>query len=181
MDIQNLGSNSEGSNIEIREIIHKECMVLVGVGNFVVKFLRQSEQSHNSTAHTERAIGTVISYYEHTHGRGHGMGRDIDISRTLRGVTIGLRKLYPTAPMVMVPLHANDMRAIRRIMDTNNFRHVTYWALWASQWQLFMRRSDILRPSDEKDRKWDPTKEYHIRRVKWEDVSKPIMVVSGPK
>lgn len=79
------------------------------------------------------------------HGRYPGPGKGIHFTRTLRGVTRGLRKLYPVTSMVRVPLLVVYMRAIRGVMNMNNLKDVTYWALWASQWQAFIRGSDILR------------------------------------
>lgn len=58
-----------------------------------------------------------------------GTARRVDFKRTLRGVTREWRKLYPTTPMVRVSLLVHDMRAIRNVMDMNNIRDVTYWAL----------------------------------------------------
>lgn len=33
---------------------------------------------------------------------------------------------------------------------------------------VFTRSSDILRPSDDKARQWDPVKDTHVGRIMWE-------------
>lgn len=62
------------------------------------------------------------------------------------------------------------MRAIRAVMKLDEVRDLTYWALWASKLQGVMRSSDILRPSDDKARHWDPSTDTHVGRITWEDV-----------
>lgn len=110
------------------------------------------------------------SYYEHMNGRAPGAGRGVDFIRTLRKVTRGLRKLYPSTPMLRISLLADDMRAIRAVMQLDDLKDLTYCARLASQFQGVMRSSNILRPSDGKARRWDPKKDTHVGRITWEDV-----------
>lgn len=145
-------------------------MVIAGFARFLVTYPRLVEQSYNSAVYAERAVSAVRNYDEHMDGRSLGKRRGIYFKRTLHGVTLGLRKLDRTTPMVTVPLLAGDMRAIRKVMDVNNIRDVTYWALWASKWQGIMRGSDVLRPTKDKTRKLDPTKDTHVGRVTLEEV-----------
>lgn len=63
------------------------------------------------------------------------------------------------------------MHAIRSVMRLDNLKDLTYWALWTSQWQGGMRSSDILRPNDDKSRRWDPARDMHVGRITYEDVN----------
>lgn len=40
-----------------------------------------------------------------------------------------------------------------------------------SQWQALLRASDMLRPMGEGKRKWDPKKDTHLGRLRWEKTS----------
>lgn len=55
-------------------------------------------------------------------------------------------------------------------MNLDNIKELTKWALWASQWKGAMRSSDVLRPSDDKARPLNPSKDTPVRRVTWERV-----------
>lgn len=154
-----------------KEAVRRECMILSGFASYAVAYPRKSKQRYNSAAYAERAVSAVRSYYEHMHGRVPGAGNGVDFTSTLRGVTRGLRKLYPTAQTMRVPLLADDRRAIRGVMDCSKLLDITFWALWASQWQGVMRSSDILRPTTDKDRKWMPSKDTHVGRILWEPVN----------
>lgn len=148
----------------------QEFMVLTGFASFVVTYSRRSGKTHNSTANTERAVGAARDYYEYMNGWSPGTEHGVDFTRTLRGVTKGLRKRYQTTPMVRVLLLMDDMGSIRKAMDMSNLRDVTYWALSAPQWQGVMRGSECLLQSDDKARKWDPARYDNIGRVIWDDV-----------
>lgn len=62
------------------------------------------------------------------------------------------------------------MRAIRGVVKIGHVDDATLWAMWISQWQGVMRWSDILRPADQKPRRWDAAKDTHIGRFNWEVV-----------
>lgn len=126
IDMHSFGSYPQATESEAGELIRKEFLVLAGFASFVVTYPRRAGQSHNSTAHAERVVCVVRGYYENMYGRFLGMRRAADFIRTLRGVTRGLRKLYTTTPMVRVPLLADDLRAIRKVMDLKKVRHATY-------------------------------------------------------
>lgn len=126
IDMHSFGSNLQGTESETRELIRNKCLMLAGLASFVVTYPFRAGQSHNSTVHAERAVYAVRSYYEHIYGRSPVMGRGVDFTRTLRSVKLGLRKLYPTTPMVLVPLLEEYMRAIRKVMDLNNVIDATY-------------------------------------------------------
>lgn len=36
------------------------------------------------------------------------------------------------------------MQAMRAVMNLEDIKDLTYWALWASQWQGMIRSSDVL-------------------------------------
>lgn len=99
IDMQSFGAIPQGTTDEVRIAIRKECMTLAGFASFVMTYLRKAKQDQNSTAHAERAVGTVRGYYKHMNGRAPGNGRGIDFTRTLRGVTRALRNLYHSTPM----------------------------------------------------------------------------------
>lgn len=108
---QRFGVNPKASDDETREKIRREFMVPSGFASFVVTVPRRAKQVHDSTAQVKRSVGSVRGYYEHMNGRAPGAGLCIDFTRTLRCVTRGLRKLYPSSPTRMVPLLADDMHA----------------------------------------------------------------------
>lgn len=95
IDIENFGANPTGTDDEKRKCIRRDCMVLVGFAIFVATVPCRTKRVHNSTAQSERPIGSVRSYYEHTNRRTPGAGLGVDFTRTLRSVTRGLRELYP--------------------------------------------------------------------------------------
>lgn len=67
--------------------------------------------------------------------------------------------------MRRMPLLADDMRAIRAVMNLNSLNELTYWALWESHWKVFMRSSNVPRPSDDKLQRWNPTRDTHVGRI----------------
>lgn len=153
-----------------RAAIRKECMTVAGFASFLVTYPIKASQKHNSASHAERTVCTVRNYYLDMLCRTPGSRRDFDVTNTLRGVTRGLRKLYPTEPMSEVPLLAYDMWAIRRTMDLDYLRDLSYWALSAAQWHGFMRGSDILRPATDNNHKCQPGRNTHVGQIFWEPI-----------
>lgn len=151
--MDSFGTTPTGSDEERREIIRRECMVLEGFASFVVTVPGRANQAHNTTSHAERAVGTVRGYYEHMNGRSPGAALGVDFTRTLRGVGRGLRKLYPVEPTRRIPLLADDMHTIRAVMKLDNLKEL------------------VIRPPDDKSRRWDPARDTHIGRITWEDVN----------
>lgn len=121
IDMQSFGTDPTGTNSEIREAIRRECMVRAGFDSFVVMYPRKTKKAYNSTAHSERAVGTVRGYYEHMNGTGYG----VDFTRILRGVSRCLCKLYPAAPLSRIPLLSDYMRSIRAVMRMDYLKDVT--------------------------------------------------------
>lgn len=62
------------------------------------------------------------------------------------------------------------MRAIRKVMNIQEMEDATLWELWITQLQGVVRGSDILRPVDQNNRKWDVKKDTHLGRLKWDSV-----------
>lgn len=62
INIQKLGATPTGTVEEERDAVRKECMILAGFVSFVVAHPRREKQNHKSTAHAERAVGTVRGY-----------------------------------------------------------------------------------------------------------------------
>lgn len=60
---------------------------------------------------------------------------------------------------------------VKEVMNVTKLVNSTYWALRLSQWQVVMRGSDILRPKDQRTRKWDPVSDTHLGRVTWKEVN----------
>lgn len=115
-------------------------------------------------------MGTVHGYYKQMHGRATGVGRGVEFTRTLRGVSRGLKNFFPSTPLSRIPLLADEMREIRSVMSMDNLRDLTFWALWSAQWKGVMRSSDILRLTVEKAWRWDPAKGTYVGRFTCEDV-----------
>lgn len=87
-------------------------MVLAGFASFAFTVQGRANQTHNSTAHADRAVSVVLGYCEDMNGRVPGSGLAERFARTLRGATMGLRKLYTIAPMRRIPFLVDDIRAV---------------------------------------------------------------------
>lgn len=72
--------------------------------------------------------------------------------------------------MRRIPLLTDDMGAIRIAMNLEKLKDQTYWALLDSKWKGFLRGSDILRPTDDKELPWDPEQDTQRAIVTWEDI-----------
>lgn len=53
-------------------------------------------------------------------------------------------------------------------MNLRSYTEAALWVQWLSQGQGVMRGSDILRPTDQRARKWDPDCETQLNRIAWE-------------
>lgn len=168
--IESFGTEPTATSEEVQETIRKKCMAITGFARFLVMYPRKAKLAHNSTANPERVVGKVRGYYEHMNGRAPGAGRGIDSTRTPREVSMGLRKLYSSASLSRIALLAEDMWEIRSVMRMDNLRDLNFWEL-SSQWQGVMRSREILRPTDDKAWRWDPSRDTHVGRIIWEDVS----------
>lgn len=96
-------------------------------------YQRRENQTHNSTANAERAVGAIRNFYTQKWERVLGIGELVDFIKQMRGVLRGLRKLYPKEPMLRIPLLAEDMRATRGGMDLTALKDQTYWTLYSSK------------------------------------------------
>lgn len=136
----------------------------------MVLFPRRRNQTHNSTAHAERAIGAVKGHYQTLSGRTPGKDHLVDYGNTMKRGLKGLTKIHTKNTQKRLPLLPSHMRAVRDVMKLREQEDITFWALWLAQWQGLMRGSDILRPVDQKGRKWDTSRDTHIGRLLWENV-----------
>lgn len=164
-------SNHNGTNEDKRETIQLEGMVFASFVAFVVTIPRRSKQAHNSTSHAYISVGDGSSYCEHMHERTTGSGLGVELIRTPPGVARELRNQYTWTPRPIIPLLADDMRAIRALMDMEDLNNLTYWALWTSQWQGLMQNSNVLQQSDDKARCWKPAKDTNVLKNTWKDIA----------
>lgn len=148
----------------------EELRILAGFASYVILHPRRKGQKSNSVSHAERAIAAVGGYYRSIDGMIAGKDALVDFGDYIKGILKGLGKLYPTIPQRSVPLLVDDMRAIRAVMNLGSYSEAEIWALWISQWQGFMRGSDIFRLTDQRERKWDPDSDMHLDRITWEKV-----------
>lgn len=108
ISMQKFGATPTGTFEEVRDTVWKEYMILAGFASFVVAYPRRAKRKHNSKAHAEQSVRTVRGYYEHMNGHAPAVGYGINFTRTLRGVTRGLKKLYPTTLIIGIPLRRSS-------------------------------------------------------------------------
>lgn len=94
----------------------------------------------------------------------------VDYGNTIKRVLKGVAKLHPYNAHSRLPLLSLHMRSIRYMIRLSELEDAKLWALWPSQWQVVVSGSDILRPTNQKARKWDLTKDTNIGRLQWEVV-----------
>lgn len=75
----------------------------------------------------------VPCFYVDKWGMSPGVGTGVDFTKQMRAVIRELRKLYPIELLRRIQLMADDMCAIRSVMNLTNVREQTYWELLASQ------------------------------------------------
>lgn len=147
-----------------------EVHILAGFASFVLKYPRKKGKEHNTIEHAERAVSSDCQHHELIYGRSPGKAYGVVYSNLLPQVFKGLRKIHPSKKTQHTPVMADHMRQIKRTLDLSNLRDANVCALWLSQWQGVLRASDILRPSMDQKRSWNPKRDTHLARFSWEKV-----------
>lgn len=73
-------------------------------------------------------------------------------------------------PQRTPPLLVDDMREIKAFINLGRYAEAAIWALWFSQWQGVLTGSYILKPTQQKARKWNPERDKNLDRISWEEV-----------
>lgn len=153
-----------------KQKVLEEVQLLAVFAIYVVLFPRRKAQSHNSTAHVERAIGAIRGYYQSIHGRIPVKDQLVDYGNLIKRILKRLAKLYSTTNRKRLPLLASHMREIKKVIDLKELEDTTLWSLWLTQWQVVIRGLDILRPVDQNNSMWDIKKDKHIGPIKLEAI-----------
>lgn len=164
-DVQEFGKAGNETRAARHNRESKELSTIKRFFSHIVFKPRQRNKAHNTTSYARKVISSIRDEYDRHHGRRIGPpGTDLNLELCRLGK--GLSKVAPSLEKPRLPVLQYHMRAVKRTLDLNNNQvDKVLWALWCTQFQGVLRAGDLIRPSTERHREWDPELDTHRGRV----------------
>lgn len=169
-DVDAFGTHPHASNNARRQAQQREMVTLERFMSHVVFKPMRRGKNHNTTSYARKVITSVREEYRRTYGRSIGLPGP-EFNRTLAHLEKGLGKVAPSQTTPRLPVLQYHLRAVRRTLDLPNSQmDRVLWALWCTQFQGVLRAGDLIRPSPEESRNWDPNIDSHRGRVTFQRI-----------